>query len=261
MGANKKLYGWYEAGKIWLPIKVSLGGSVIIDGVPDHGVDHQNGGSDEIIVTGLSGLLGDSQTPLPHNASHESDGSDEIDVTGLVGLPDDIPQNLIAFWDLDNGAIPTGWSLYEAGGWSEDKCINGTVSESSFQAGYDGSKAFDDSLITYWASVNSAPPHWIKYDFNVGVSWVIEKVTMQSNAVGSGPEDYIIAGSNDDIEWTNLASGTFLNNVLAQEVTFENITAYRYIRLYFSTSYSGGGTIHIAEISMNIKTLPLIIKD
>lgn len=51
-----------------------------------HKTSHQDGGSDEISVTGLSGLLADSQTPLAHKTSHQDGGSDEISVTGLSGL-------------------------------------------------------------------------------------------------------------------------------------------------------------------------------
>jgi hypothetical protein len=36
------------------------------DPLPIHGDDHENGGIDEITVTGLSGLLADSQTPIQH---------------------------------------------------------------------------------------------------------------------------------------------------------------------------------------------------
>jgi len=43
-----------------------------------HAVSHQDGGSDEISVQGLSGLLADSQTPLAHAASHLVSGSDPI---------------------------------------------------------------------------------------------------------------------------------------------------------------------------------------
>lgn len=54
-------------------------------GVPAHAFTHENGGSDEINVTGLSGLLADAQTPLAHAASHQDGGSDEISVTNLSG--------------------------------------------------------------------------------------------------------------------------------------------------------------------------------
>ncbi len=55
--------------------------------VPDaHATTHQDGGSDEISVAGLSGLLATAQTPAAHKASHQDGGSDEISVTGLSGL-------------------------------------------------------------------------------------------------------------------------------------------------------------------------------
>ena len=58
----------------------------------DHSARHENGGADEISVVGLSGLLGDSQTPLTHGTSHENGGTDEISVVGLSGeLADDQP--------------------------------------------------------------------------------------------------------------------------------------------------------------------------
>ena len=51
-----------------------------------HAVTHQDGGVDEIDVTGLSGLLADEQDPLDHAADHQNGGGDEIDVTGLSGV-------------------------------------------------------------------------------------------------------------------------------------------------------------------------------
>lgn len=50
----------------------------IEEGVPSHAVSHQNGGTDEISVAGLSGLLADGQTPLSHAASHQHGGADQI---------------------------------------------------------------------------------------------------------------------------------------------------------------------------------------
>jgi hypothetical protein len=51
-----------------------------------HHTSHENGGSDEVTVQGLSGLLADGQTPLAHKTSHQDGGADEISVTGLAGL-------------------------------------------------------------------------------------------------------------------------------------------------------------------------------
>lgn len=73
-----------------------------------HKVSHQDGGTDEIVVTGLSGQLADPQppiigagaaqavagndarltdarTPTAHKVSHQDGGTDEISVTGLSG--------------------------------------------------------------------------------------------------------------------------------------------------------------------------------
>lgn len=58
----------------------SVGGG----GAPSaHATTHQDGGSDEINVTGLSGLLADSQTPLAHATTHKSAGSDPIRIDEL----------------------------------------------------------------------------------------------------------------------------------------------------------------------------------
>lgn len=74
-----------------------------------HKVSHQDGGTDEIVVTGLSGVLADPQppiigagaaqavagndarltdarTPTAHKVSHQDGGTDEISVTGLSGV-------------------------------------------------------------------------------------------------------------------------------------------------------------------------------
>ena len=51
-----------------------------------HAADHENGGSDEISVAGLSGLLADDQNPTAHASDHQNGGGDEISVAGLSGL-------------------------------------------------------------------------------------------------------------------------------------------------------------------------------
>uniref|UniRef100_A0A6H1ZW71 Uncharacterized protein n=1 Tax=viral metagenome TaxID=1070528 RepID=A0A6H1ZW71_9ZZZZ len=58
-----------------------------------HKVTHQDGGNDEISLTGLSGLAGESQTPLAHKTSHQDGGTDEISVGGLAGRQIFVPYN------------------------------------------------------------------------------------------------------------------------------------------------------------------------
>lgn len=52
----------------------------------DHSARHENGGADEISVSGLSGVLADAQTPSAHATNHSSGGSDPVTVTNLVGV-------------------------------------------------------------------------------------------------------------------------------------------------------------------------------
>jgi hypothetical protein len=50
-----------------------------------HASSHQDGGTDEISITGLKGKALDAQDPVGHHTSHEIGGSDEI--TGLGAAP------------------------------------------------------------------------------------------------------------------------------------------------------------------------------
>ena len=50
-----------------------------------HATSHQNGGTDEISVEGLSGDLADAQDAKAHKTSHQDGGSDELDLDGLAG--------------------------------------------------------------------------------------------------------------------------------------------------------------------------------
>lgn len=52
--------------------------------VNNNASEYENGGNQEIDVSGLSGLLADSQTPLAHASSHENGGSDEVSLYSLL---------------------------------------------------------------------------------------------------------------------------------------------------------------------------------
>lgn len=53
-----------------------------------HASAHENGGSDEIDVTGLSGLLADDQNPVAHATDHEAGGGDPIQLDDLAAPSD-----------------------------------------------------------------------------------------------------------------------------------------------------------------------------
>jgi len=65
----------------------------IIEGQPPdppvvtaHASQHENGGTDELILDGLHGTLEDPQTPTLHSARHQVGGDDLLNVTGLFGV-------------------------------------------------------------------------------------------------------------------------------------------------------------------------------
>lgn len=68
-----------------------------------HHATHEVGGSDEMLLTGMSGLLTTPQTPAAHAASHELGGSDPIDLTSLPGLLADEQTPLAHFHDKHPG--------------------------------------------------------------------------------------------------------------------------------------------------------------
>lgn len=53
-----------------------------------HASTHENGGADEVSVTGLSGELDDDQPPKAHASDHQSGGADPIKLDDLAA-PDD----------------------------------------------------------------------------------------------------------------------------------------------------------------------------
>lgn len=57
-----------------------------LSGVTPHHTTHEDTGSDEINVAGLSGELVDPQPPKIHKTSHQNGGTDEISVAGLNGV-------------------------------------------------------------------------------------------------------------------------------------------------------------------------------
>ncbi len=76
--------------------------------VQSHDSRHQNGGADEISVAGLSGLLGDSQTPLSHalGTAHSSDTLANLNAKisdATLSAPDDTAYNATS-WNTNTDA-------------------------------------------------------------------------------------------------------------------------------------------------------------
>ena len=128
-----------------------------------HSSSHENGGTDEINVEGLSGLLADPQTPAAHThthasttgqtpndhhsedhaARHSSGGDDQVSVENLntistetahVFAPDG--DNTASFKAL--GALPTVANVMQVAASIQDHPLSGTY-ETVFDFIYDGS--------------------------------------------------------------------------------------------------------------------------
>jgi hypothetical protein len=103
-----------------LLVNVDLGGGLLLNlnepwvGAPPaaHAATHQNGGSDEINVAGLSGLLADDQNPVAHASDHENGGGDEINVGGLSGLLADAQTPLTHLHSSHTGLLVDDHTIY-----------------------------------------------------------------------------------------------------------------------------------------------------
>lgn len=72
---------------MWARDAADTGWIAVGGGIP-HAASHENGGADEIDVTGLSGLLATAQTPAAHATSHKSGGSDAVKLDELAAPTD-----------------------------------------------------------------------------------------------------------------------------------------------------------------------------
>lgn len=91
-----------------------------------HASTHEAGGSDEIDVTGLSGLLATAQTPASHAASHQHGGADEIATASPAANA--IPK-ANGSGDLDDGWVPASAVTQHQGSIDHDSLLNYAVGQ------------------------------------------------------------------------------------------------------------------------------------
>ena len=112
--------------------------------------------------------------------------------------------------------------------------------DSEYGAGWEAARACDDDTATAWNSTDTPMPHWWKYDFG-GVGYVIEKLRIYPRYYapegGSYIKDFILQGSNNNTDWTNIYTGQQANNTNVQTYTFINANSYRYYRVYITSCY------------------------
>jgi hypothetical protein len=116
---------------------------------------------------------------------------------------------------------------------------SGEVTADAYYTTYYPWKAFNKNTADYWYIYTAAKPHYLGYDFGVGVTKKITKYTILPYS-GSAylPIDFKFQGSNNGADWTDLDTQVGLTTGWETDVrrpfTFSNTTAYRYYRLYIT---------------------------
>jgi len=127
-----------SAGRWKLPANAPIEVSELIDGAGQshtgeladqgdpgpHTSQHEDGGSDELTVTGLSGDLADAQDPKSHGTTHRENGSDELTVGALGANSNDTslfygPDGSGGVQLKSSGALSASEVQQEAAVWSD----------------------------------------------------------------------------------------------------------------------------------------------
>lgn len=110
----------------------------------------------------------------------------------------------------------------------------------------------DGNDSTFGNSTDTIGDHWWKYDLGVGVTKTATKFRMKpySNAWGNSVKDFKIQGSNNDSDWDDLYTGQHQNNNNWEDYVFENTTAYRYYRIYVTTTWTAHYLVGLFEVEL-----------
>lgn len=113
---------------------------------------------------------------------------------------------------------------------------SGLASASAINGGNAAWRAFDaDAAATYWTP-NSTANHWVAYEFAAPV--FIHTATVRA-ITGAVPKDVRIEYSDDGLAWLSGATGTQVNNALAQSYSVQAPGRHKYWRLFCVNVWSG----------------------
>jgi hypothetical protein len=183
--------------------------------------------------------------------SHSPGDVNELFYTSLYG-----DANLKAYYRFENNCIDSsqnGYTLDSNG--TVDVTSYGSITADSFNGtGYEASKAIDNNSGTSWSSANTSFPHWLKMDYGVGVTKIINKITILPLVPGGGSrvKNFTLYGSNNDSDYTSIGSGLHTNAHTTETFTFSNATTYRYYKIIFTDNYDSGSPnfADVEEIEM-----------
>ncbi|MCR8936345.1 discoidin domain-containing protein [Brevibacillus laterosporus] len=117
-----------------------------------------------------------------------------------------------------------------------------------------------------WYTLNNPRPaggHYLKIDFGEGNEKQVEKINVSSWSMPSSKvsvlKDWELYGSNDDVTWTKITTGTYPNLTVDSfktvPYTFSNDSSYRYYRFnaissYAPPDYGGSATVGLTELEL-----------
>lgn len=138
-------------------------------------------------------------------------------------------------------------------------------SSASYTAAYAGNGKYNGASSDDWMyqSSTAGTPFWLKTDFGSGTpvvaTWYRITPTGRTN---ESPNAFTFEGSNDDATWVTLdtrAAEGATWPLGPRAYTFTNTTAYRYYRLYATTT--GGNQMSIAGLEIGNQNVPSILWD
>jgi hypothetical protein len=143
--------------------------------------------------------------------------------------------------------------LGEINTYGSDILSGGTASgDSNGGAWSNPANAVDNNDGTFGNSTDTIGDHWWRYDLGVGNEKTVAKMRLKPyvNAWGNSIKDFSIQGSNNDADWDTLYTGQHGNNSNYEDFEFSNTTAYRYYRIYVTTTWTAHYLVGIFEIEM-----------
>ena len=161
----------------------------------------------------------------------------------ISGFTNDTYDSIGAYiqYCIDNAYLPDVKALPLIPTMTSDTAPSGVASASSVNtvSNHIAYHAFDNDDSTLWSSAQNHIPAWIKYKFPSKVCVRKAKIKPFKDNGGTHCKDFVIQGSNDDSNWTDLYSGTNPNGSTADiVVNFANSNKYQYYRCYMANSYT-----------------------
>jgi hypothetical protein len=204
-----------------------------------HAPSHETGGSDEVDVTDLAGLLADAQTPLAHATSHETGGSDELDVTDLSGLLADAQTPLPHYHDKHLGIFLE--SDMEFGSTSPAPWNGGVIASGGLGYATPSGSKNHPGMITMVSSTSANSGAWINITQQVNylllagteeTSIIFRPQTLAGTTIRLGLQDRVTASDITDGAYIEMAQVGGVDGVIVGK------TANNSTRSSTGTSYT-----------------------